>query len=156
MKKIFLPLSCLALQSCGGGEPTPREPDALDEAFDIINAEDEREIPPASYPECDNVWNGQKLSPCGVKRLEVALDACDAKVTVGVRLDPLSAGDSWIARAGRESMESVGERANRITKSGVIHEEISYALANGTPMIKAISCELSQEIKLVRTVSSLK
>ena len=156
MKKIILPLSCLALQSCGGSEPAPREPDAFDEAFDIISAEDEREIPPVSYPECDNVWNGQKLSPCGVKRLEVALDACAAKVTVGFRLDPLSAGDSWIERAGRESMETVEERAKRITKSGIKHEEISYALGNGTRMIKAISCHLSQEMKLVRTVSSLK
>jgi hypothetical protein len=158
MTRIAVCLTTLAaslcLQACSEPE-TPREPDEWDKAFDIIRAENERSIPAVTYPKCDKVWKGEKLSDCGKKRLEVALDACASKVTVGVRLDPLSAGDSWIGRAGRQSMESVDERAERLRRDGLKIEEISYALANGTRLIKVIRCHLNPEMELTHTYSEL-
>lgn len=155
---VLTVISCFSLVGCGEAEPeeplvfeqSPEEIARSKAAFE----EEQAEYAAIEYPECGAIWQDGKLSECGRKRLQLSLDFCDEEHGSGFRLDPSSAGDSWIARAGRGTMQTVEERAQRISEGDYISEGISYAEGDGTNSIKIVRCLMDESSLRVTNVYS--
>ena len=155
MRKI-LTLSLAALvTACGSDEPQePFEPSGPSPeevaANKAAQAKEQAELAAIEYPVCDNVWSGENLSACGKETFVAALQSCAQKYGEGYRLDALSAGDSWIMRAGASSMLPFDERAASLerTDNGATYQSISYALGDGTDDILMVTCTLDEDVQL--------
>ncbi|MXP15811.1 hypothetical protein GRI44_13740 [Altererythrobacter confluentis] len=108
------------------------------------------------YGDCGEIWRDSKLTTCGKERLKVSLDYCAKKLGSGSRLSLLSAGDSWIDRAGRSTMQTIDERAERITENDYISEGIAFASGNGTNSIEIVRCSMNRDIRVQRIDSDFK
>lgn len=149
----------LLLTGCGEPEPEkPYDPYAISDekrAANIAahNAE-QAKFAALDYPECEQVWKDGRLTSCGTRRFLFSMEYCAKERGSGYRLDPLSAGDSWISRAGRANMQPFEERAKRMKEGDVIWEGIAYAEGDGTDSIKIVSCQMSKENLQVQGIST--
>lgn len=157
MAAMLFTMSVLA--GCGASEPAePYDPFAISDEERAANIAahkaEQAKFAALDYPECEQIWKGGKLTSCGTRRFVFSMEYCDREGGSDYRLDPLSAGDGWINRAGRANMEPFEERAMRMEEGNVIWEGIAYAEGNGTNSIKIVSCQMDKKNLQVQGIST--
>lgn len=152
-------LSLLLISGCNDAEPEipydPYEISDEERAANIAayNAEQAR-FAALNYPDCDQIWKDGQITGCGIRRFVFSMQYCDKEGGSGYRLDPLSAGDGWISRAGRANMLPFEERAERLEEGSLILEGIAYAEGDGTNRIKIVVCRIDNETLQVEDIST--
>ncbi len=152
-------VTLLLLTSCGDSESEkPYDPYAISDEERAVNIAahnaEQAKFAALDYPECEQVWKDGRLTGCGTRRFVFSMEYCDKERGSGYRLDPLSAGDSWISRAGSANVQPFEERAKRMEEGDVIWEGIAYAEGNGTNGIKIVSCQMNNETLRVQSIST--
>lgn len=151
----------IALTSCGEEPKVSRsellELSAEQKARNKAEFEKEKaELASIDYNDCPAVWRDGRVSVCGKERLRISLEYCAKRYGAGYRLDPLSAGDSWIMRAGRRTMQTFDERADQIREGEYLSEPISFASGNNTNAILIVDCDLDSDLRVRRVATRRK
>lgn len=162
MKNQPATVSCfilLLLTGCGESESErPYDPFAISDEERAANVAkhkaEQAKFAALDYPACEQIWEDGRLSKCGTRRFMFSMDFCDKERGSGYRLDPLSASDSWINRAGRANIKPFEERAKSLKEGDVIWEGIAYAEGGGTDGIRIVSCQMNKENLQVQGIST--